>query len=159
MTSSLGRALCLGALFLPLAVLAEGPKVEVLAEVVLASMEGNLVDPPSLAPMQKKLAQRKKYGSLRRLSVQKVVVAQAPSQLRLPNEKVATFQLKELKEGVAKVEVKVPPLSTVYTLGREGSLYQAAGEHQGGDLWLVLSSSQHAQPRRAPARRAQQLKP
>lgn len=128
--------------------LAQEPRVEVMAEVVAAGTQGNVIDPPTLKAMQDKLAPKKRYSTLRRLSLEKVLVGKAVSSVKLPNAKVATLKLVELKEGVAKLEVSVPPLSTVYTLGRQGSLYQAAGAHEGSDLWLVLSAVEKAKPRR-----------
>lgn len=115
---------------------AEDVKVAVTAEVVWASTQGQQVDPPSLSSMKEKLSKKASYTSLRRLSLQKLTL---PVELKLPNQQVATLKLEELKNGVAKVQVSVPPLSTLYTLGREGSLYQAAGKYENGDLWLVLS--------------------
>jgi hypothetical protein len=132
---------------LPAVAMADEPKVEVMAEVVLASTEGNVIDPPSLAAMKEKFAQKAKYTSFKRLSQEKIAVsAKAGASVKLPNQKIATFKLEELKEGSAKVRVSVPPISTLYTVGREGSLYQAAGKHSGGDLWLVLSAVERAKP-------------
>src|SRR5688572_19368169 len=131
------KVLAVVALLLPAAALAQdkGEQVEVMAEVVLASTQGAVIDPPTLAAMKEKFAEKMKYTSFRRLDLQKISVGRASSQLKLPNQKVVTFRLNDLKEGAAKITVEVPPASTALTLGREGSLYQAAGKHLGGDLW------------------------
>jgi hypothetical protein len=145
-------ALAMAAL-LPAAAWAAEPKVELNAEVVFASTSGNTIDPPALMAMKQKLQQKVSYSTLRRLSATKVVVtSSSPLEIKLPNEKVATLKLEKIEQGKARIRVSVPPLVTVYTLGREGSLYQAAGQHQGGDLWLVLSATEAAKPRNAPHR-------
>ena len=118
---------------------AESPtQVSVMVEVVHASKEGSGVDPASLETMKAKLAPKAQYTSLRRLSLEKVTT---PAKLKLPNGKVATITLEDLKDGVARLRVAVPPMSTVYTLGREGTLYQAAGKQGEADLWLLLSAA------------------
>ncbi|MBI3184332.1 MAG: hypothetical protein HYZ28_19535 [Myxococcales bacterium] len=144
----LGRSLALLVALSAVAARAED-KVGVTAEVVLASTSGNVIDPPSLASMKAKFAEKFKYTSFKRLSVQKVVITKGVTELQLPNKKV-TFKLEELKDGIAKVKVNNPPMETVYTLGREGSLYIASGQHGGGDLWLVLSPAEGVRPRRLP---------
>ena len=117
---------------------AEEAKVTVQAEVVYAQENAGAVD-PGLQPMQTALAQKTKYGSLKRLSVQKLELLAKPSPLALPNGKTAEVSLVTLEKGVATVKVKLPPSESTLKLGREGSLYQHAGKYQGGDLWLVLS--------------------
>ena len=76
-------------------------------------------------------------------------------EITLANQKKATLKLEELQGNTAKLRVRIPPLDTTYTLGREGSLYIASGPHGGGDLWLVLSAVESARPRRLPMPRAQ----
>jgi DNA-directed RNA polymerase subunit K/omega len=121
---------------------AEVKTVDVQAELVLASTQGDKIDPPALKAMQEKLAGKIRYTSLTRLELTKVAVTRAPpSTLKLPNAKVVTFTLNEVKEGIAKITVELPPAKTQLTLGREGSVYHPAGKHQGGDLWLVLSAA------------------
>jgi hypothetical protein len=117
---------------------ADDAKVTVQAEVVHAQEKGGAVD-PGLEPMQAALAQKTKYGTLKRLSTQKLEVMAKPSSLALPNAKSAELSLVSLEQGVATVKVKLPPSDSTLKLGREGSLYQHAGKWQGGDLWLVLS--------------------
>lgn len=127
------------ALFFSLALPAQAAeKVEVVAEVVLASTSGNLIDPPSLARMKAEFAQFK-FTSFKRLSQQTVVLSGAPTVLNLPNKKKVTLKLESLKAGVATIGVDSPPLKTSYTLGREGSVYITSGKHAEGDLVLVLS--------------------
>lgn len=117
---------------------AETPQVSIQVEVVQASMKGESVDPSSLEAVKAKLARKARYTSLRRLSLETVTT---PVQLKLPNQKVASISLEELKDGVARLKVIVPPLSTVYVLGQEGTLYQAAGKMGDDDLWLLLSAA------------------
>ena len=117
---------------------AETPQVSIQVEVVQASLKGEGVDPSSLEAVKAKLSKKARYTSLRRLSLETLAT---PVQLKLPNQKVASISLEELKDGVARLKVTVPPLSTVYTLGQEGTLYQAAGEMGDDDLWLLLSAA------------------
>jgi hypothetical protein len=136
--------LLVAAALMPAVALAE-PKVELSAEVVFASTTGNTIEPPTLVAMKQKLQQKVNYTTLKRLSQSKVMVSStSPMEIKLPNQKVATLKLEKIEEGKARIRVSVPPMVTVYTLGREGSLYQAAGQHQGGDLWLVLSAAEAA---------------
>lgn len=116
----------------------ETAKVSVNAEVVVASMKGSQVEPASLADLKTKLAPKAAYTSLKRFSMAKVTL---PAEVKLPNEKLAKLSLEELKEGVAKVRVVISPLSTVYSLGREGSLVLEAGKSGEEDVWLVLSAA------------------
>jgi hypothetical protein len=114
--------------------------VKVKADVVLAKLEAGSFEPDSLRAMQKAFEKKLKYGSLKQLSTQTVSLAAArPVVVPLPNAKKAELSLEALKADVAQLRVKVPPTDTVYTLGKQGSLYVQAGTHEGGDLWLVLS--------------------
>ena len=117
---------------------ADDAKVKVQAEVVHAQEKAGTVD-PGLQPMQAALEQKTKYGTLKRLSVQKVELTRKPLPLALPNGKTAELSLVSLEQGVATVKVKLPPSESTLKLGREGSLYQHAGKWQSGDVWLVLS--------------------
>jgi len=111
----------------------------VQAEVVHALLTGNTIDPPTLKAMQDALGKKVKYGSLKRLSLEKLSVEKKPTTLKLPNGTEATLSLDSIKDDVATVRVKVGPAEATYTTGKKGSLYQQAGAHDGGDLWLVLS--------------------
>jgi hypothetical protein len=114
--------------------------VKVRADVVLAKLEAGSFEPDSLRAMQKAFEKKVKYGSLKQLSTQTVSLAAArPVVVPLPNAKKAELSLEALTADVAQLRVKVPPTDTVYTLGKQGSLYVQAGTHEGGDLWLVLS--------------------
>lgn len=126
------------ALVLSSAALADDAKVTVQAEVVHAQEKAGTVD-PGLADMQAALSQRKKFGTLKRVSTQKVTLTTQTSAVPLPNGKSVDLSLMTLEQGVAIIKVKVPKGETTLKLGREGSLFQQAGEWQGGDLWLVLS--------------------
>lgn len=119
----------------------ESAKVEVTADTVFATEAGNTLEPPSLKVMQDKLSKKVRYGSLKLLTSKKLVLTPAPQALALPNGKDATLSVSELKSDVATLRVKVPPTDTTYKLGRTGSLYLNAGEHLGGELWLVVSPS------------------
>jgi len=73
----------------------------------------------------------------------------------LPNQRSATIRLADIKRGTAFVEVIISQLpsnvvisSTVLTLGREGSLFQHAGDYNGGQLILVISPDEKVKPRR-----------
>jgi len=130
--------LALLALVVSTAALADDAKVAVKAEVVHAQVKAGVVD-PGLEAMQAALAQGKRYGALRRVSTQKVLLEKKPAGLPLPNGTSAEMSLVTLEQGVATIKLKVPKGETTSKLGRDGSLYQQAGEWQGGDLWLVLS--------------------
>lgn len=129
------------ALLVSSAALAEDAKVTVNADVVFAELKAGVVE-AGLAGMQHALAQGpqgKKYGTLKKVSSQKVPLEAKPAVVALPNGKTAELSLQSLEKGVATVKVKVPKGEATLKLGREGSLYQQAGPHEGGDLWLVLS--------------------
>jgi hypothetical protein len=117
---------------------ADDKKVPVQAEVVVASTQAGAVD-PALAPMQLTLATRVKYRSMHKVSSVRLELSAAPSSVALPNQKVAEVTLLGVKDNVAQLRLKVPPLDATYSLGKEKSLYVQAGPHAGGDLWLVLS--------------------
>jgi hypothetical protein len=117
---------------------ADEPKVKVQAEVVQAQEKAGAID-PGLQAMQAALEQKTKYGTLKRLSVQKLELTSKPNRVALPNGKTAELSLVTLDQGVATVKVKLPPSESTLKLGREGSLYQHAGKWQSGDVWLVLS--------------------
>lgn len=117
---------------------ADDKKVPVQAEVVFASTQPGSVD-PTLAPMQTTLGARVKYLTLKKLSSHKLELSAAGSPLELPNKKQAVLTLVALKENVAQLHVKVPPLDATYSLGKEKSLFVQAGAMDGGELWLVLS--------------------
>jgi hypothetical protein len=136
------RALaCAAALALPATALAEGSKVEVMADVVLSSNQGNKVDPPSLEEMKQTFAAKNiKFSSWQSLSQRKLTLEQKKAvEVPLPNGKKAQVTLEQIKEDVAHLRVAVPPASTELQLGREGKLYVDGGQHQGGQLWLVIS--------------------
>jgi hypothetical protein len=111
----------------------------VQTEVVVAHVQGNTIDPPTLKAMQDALGKKVRYGSLKRLSNEKVELVNKPKLIKLPNEKEAALSVESIANDVAILRVKVPPADATYKLGRQGSLYVQAGAHQGGDLWLVLS--------------------
>jgi hypothetical protein len=119
--------------------LADEPKVAVQTEIVHAQEKAGTID-PGLQEMQAKLAEGKKYGTLKRLSTQKLTLQTLPATVPLPNGKQAELSVVTLVEGVATIKIKVPGLGeSTSKLGRDRSLYQGAGKLEGGDLWLVLS--------------------
>ena len=133
------RAATVGLLtLLAVPVWADEPKVTVQAEVVHAQEKAGAID-PGLESMQTALSQKTKYGTLKRLSTQKLELGAKVTSVALPNAKTAELSLSSLEKGVATVKVKLAPSESTLKLGREGSLYQHAGKWQGGDLWLVLS--------------------
>lgn len=119
----------------------EGPEVKVKVETVLAKGEGQTID-PGLEPMARafKLGQLP-YTSFKRLDSTNIQIRKGePALIQLPNKRTATMTLKELKEGTAKLGMKVADLTEAeVTLGKEGSVYQIGGAHQGGMIVLVLS--------------------
>jgi hypothetical protein len=119
--------------------LADDAKVSVNVEVVLASLKGNTIDPPTLKAMQDAMAKKVKYGSLKRQSMEKLELDAKGHSMKLPNGVEATLALESLKEDVATLKVKVPPADATYRLGKKGSLYVQAGKQGEDDLWLVLS--------------------
>lgn len=109
------------------------------ADVVLAEVAGNTVDPPSLKHMQDALGKKVHYGTLKRLSTEKLELTAKAHALKLPNGKEVSLSVESLKDDVATLRVRVPPSDTTYKLGHTGSLYVQAGAHQSGELWLVLA--------------------
>jgi hypothetical protein len=137
-------ALALVGLFLaPPAARAEEQKLKVQVEVVLVSSKSTEVDPPELQKM-KETFQRQNFNftSFKRLSQQSLEVSSKdPTEVRLPNGVNASLRLLRMQGDTATLRVEVPQLSAVdVELGREGSVYQRAGKHVGGELILVLSS-------------------
>jgi len=137
-------ALALVGLFLaPPAARAEEQKLKVQVEVVLVSSKSTEVDPPELQKM-KETFQRQNFNftSFKRLSQQSLEVSsKEPTEVRLPNGVNASLRLLRMQGDTATLRVEVPQLSAVdVELGREGSVYQRAGKHVGGELILVLSS-------------------
>ncbi|WP_224368950.1 hypothetical protein [Hyalangium versicolor] len=141
-TLALLALLSLGVTLSPLAAQAQEQKVQIQAQVVLASNKGDTVDPPELAQMKETFRKQNfSFTSFKRLSLDTLDVgAQKPTEVRLPNGVNASLQLLALKDGIATVRVVIPNLSSVdVELGRQGSVYQKAGKHVGGELVLVLS--------------------
>ncbi len=123
----------------PGAAFAADPVVHVQADVVLASEQGNTLDPPALKAMQDALGKKVHYGTLKRLSTERLELSTKAQALKLPNAKEATVSVERIKDDVATLRVRLPPGDTTYKLGHSGSLYVQAGAHQDGELWLVLS--------------------
>ena len=141
-TTAVLMLLSLGLMLSPLAAHAQEQKVKVQVEVVLASNKGDAVDPPELAQMKEKFRKQNfSFTSFKRLSLETVEVSsKEATEVRLPNGVNATLRLLALKEGIATVRVDIPRLSAMdVELGRQGSVYQKAGKHVGGELILVLS--------------------
>ncbi|MBX5481263.1 MAG: hypothetical protein IRZ16_05350 [Myxococcaceae bacterium] len=134
---------------------AEEPTVEVNAEVVLASNEGNTIDPPQLAKLKRELEEAgARFTSLKRLSEEQVAVKKShPASVKLPDGRSAALSLKEIKDGVATIDVQVPrksgpPLTATYTASKHGSLTLPAGPFGKGTLVIKLSPPEHSRPRR-----------
>ena len=128
------------ALLISTVALADEPKVTVQTEVVQASEKQGTID-PGLKEMQAALAQGKKYGTLKRISTQKLTLETRPSMVPLPSGKSVELSVVTLVEGVATIRVKipVPPSETTLKLGKVGSLYQYAARLPDADVWVVLS--------------------
>lgn len=134
--------LALGLLLAPLVASAQEEKVKVQVEVVLASSKGTAVEPAELSKMKETFQKQNfNFTSFKRLSLETLEVgSKQPTEVRLPNGVNATLRLLALKEGIATVRVDIPRLSAMdVELGRQGSVYQKAGRHVGGELILVLS--------------------
>jgi hypothetical protein len=100
------------------------------------------VEPEELSKMKETFQKQNfNFTSFKRLSQETVEVGSKQStEVRLPNGVNATLRLLALKEGIATVRVDIPRLSAMdVELGRQGSVYQKAGRHVGGELILVLS--------------------
>jgi hypothetical protein len=131
-----------GLLLAPWVASAQDEKVKVKVEVVLASSKGTAVEPEELSKMKETFQKQNfNFTSFKRLSQETVEVGSKQStEVRLPNGVNATLRLLALKEGIATVRVDIPRLSAMdVELGRQGSVYQKAGRHVGGELILVLS--------------------
>lgn len=127
---------------LPVAARAQDEKVQVRAEVVLASKKGSEVEPPELAKMKEQFQKQNfNFTSFKRLSLQVLeVTAAKPTELKLPSGSNASLQLLSMKDGIATVRVAIPRQPTLdLELGRQGAVYQKAGKYVGGELILVLS--------------------
>jgi hypothetical protein len=157
-TAVLGAAILLGTLLKPSPALADDPVVQVRTEVVLASNQGSTVDPPELEKMKKQFSQKGfAFTSYHRLSSERIAIHKSkPAEITLPNQRAAKIRLDNIKHGTASVEVTLSQLpdnvlisSTLLTLGREGSLFQHAGDYNGGQLILVISPAHSAKPRKA----------
>jgi hypothetical protein len=133
---------------LPAGARADEAKVDVVAEVVHASPQGNAVDPPQLEKMKNELAGKGlRFGSLKRLSQNKLAVhAKKPQEIGLPDGRKATLTLMQIKDDAATVKVTVaqrnkpqPLLEATYRLARDKSTYIHCGAYKDGELFLVLS--------------------
>jgi len=153
----LGAAILFVTFWVPGLALADDPVVQVRTQVVLASNQGSTIDPPDLDGMKKQFSQKGfAFTSYQRLSGDKIAIHKSkPAEITLPNQRSATIRLAEIKRGTAFVEVIISQLpsnvvisSTVLTLGREGSLFQHAGDYNGGQLILVISPDEKVKPRR-----------
>lgn len=132
----------LGLFLLPVSARAEDQKLKVQVEVVLVSQKGTEVDPPELQKMKETFQKQSfNFTSFKRLSQQTLELGnKEPTEVKLPNGVNASLRLLRMQGDTATLRVEVPQLSAVdVELGREGSVYQRAGKHVGGELILVLS--------------------
>ncbi|HYX92568.1 MAG TPA: hypothetical protein VE782_13480 [Myxococcaceae bacterium] len=141
-------ALAFASIAWPAVALADEPKVEILAEVVHASQQGNVIDPPQLVKMKDDLAQKGlRFTSLRRLSQKKAIVRRdRAEEVGLPDGRNASLRLAQLKDDAATVKVTVPQqhsprplLEATYRLARQKSTFIHCGPYNNGELFLVLS--------------------
>jgi len=122
---------------------AQEEKVELKADLVLVSNQGQTVD-AGLEGMRDAFARKHlNFTSFKRLSSEAVRLdAKKSRDIRLPNGKNASLKLLKLEKGEATVEVIVNKVvNTQYTLGREGSVFVNTGRVQDGEMFLVLSPS------------------
>ena len=89
---------------------AQNQKVQVQAEVVLASNKGSEVEPPELAKMKEQFQKQNfNFTSFKRLSLQVLEVsAKKPTELKLPNGTNASLAAVGHKDGIATVRVDIP---------------------------------------------------
>lgn len=154
---AVGAALFLVLLGTSRQAIAANPSVQISTELILASNRDSTVDPPELVSMKDQFSQKGfAFTSFRRLSSEKLTLHKGKAvEVKLPNQRIAAIRLNEVKRGTAYVEVILSQLpsnvvisSTVLTLGREGSLFQHAGDYDGGQLILVISPGDAVRPRR-----------
>lgn len=120
---------------------AEEDKVELRADLVLVSNQGNSTD-PGLEPLKDMFAREHfNFTSYKRLSSESLRLdGRKPRDVKLPSGQTATLKLLKVSKGAATVEVSVGKVvSAVYTLGREGSVLVNAGHRDDGEIFLVLS--------------------
>ena len=116
--------------------------VAVRVDVVLASNQGDVVDPPELEKMKASFQKQAfAFTSFRRLQSETLQLAPGkPGEVRLPNGGRASLTLVKLEGNTATVRVdQEGALAVDVRLGREGHVYQHAGDHGGGKLVLALS--------------------
>lgn len=137
LTAAIAAALALA----PGVARAAEPQVEVNAEVIHLSNEGNEIVPPSLSEMKKKFDEKGLvFSSYRQLTTSKLVLElNKAQQVKLPTAKSVPVKLVELKDGAAKIAVEVKGTTTTLSLGREGSANWNVGGYKGGQLVLVIS--------------------
>jgi hypothetical protein len=132
-------AFVFGCALLPAASKADEAKVDILAEVVHASSQGNTVDPPQLEKMKNELAQKGlRFTSLKRLSQKSVALHTGkPGEVGLPDGRNATLALTQLKDDAATVKVTVaqrnkpqPLLEATYRLARDKSTFIHCGAYK-----------------------------
>jgi hypothetical protein len=142
-----GAALMAAALLTSGLASAEDAKVQLNADVVLMSNQGNTVD-PALASMKDTFSKEGLlFSSYKRLSSQRVVLtSKKPTEVSLPNQQKAVLKLEGVKHGAATVAVNIGAVNTTYTVGRAGSVFINFG-HQDGELVLVLSPVAASHPR------------
>ena len=150
--SVVGAALVTCAWVLPAPARAEDPKVDLRAEVILASNQGTAIEPASLSSVKDEFASAGiVFTSYKQLSAEKLSLdKQHPAEVKLPNGKTASLKLEDLKDGKATVKVRGLGAEVVIQLGREGSVFQRVGAHQGGQLILMLTPGRGPKPRSAP---------
>lgn len=134
---------------------AEEGKVDVRTEVVLASNESDVVDPPRLSKLQAELSKMGvRFSSFKRLSESNVTLTSSKAaEVKLPDGRAASLKLVELKSGVATVNVVVPSrtagktlMDAKYQVGRSPVTIGPI-DHERGKLILILSPPSEAKPR------------
>lgn len=116
--------------------------VAVRVDVVLASNQGDVVDPPELEKMKASFKKQAfAFTSFKRLQSETLQLgAGKAGEVRLPNGGRASLTLVKLEGNTATVRVdQEGALAVDVRLGREGHVYQHAGDHGGGKLVLALS--------------------
>lgn len=138
---ALAAVLCGGLVAAPARAAGDEGKVQITADVVLVSNQGNSVE-PGLESMKERFAREHfNFTSYKKLSSETVWLdMRKPREIKLPSGKAAELKLLKPQAGATTVEVTVANVvKTIYTLGREGSVFVNTGHLQDGEVFLVLS--------------------
>lgn len=140
MHGRLGLAVVVTAALWSASAWAAADTVDVVANLVVASNQGNTLQPPSLAKMRAEFAKKGlKFTSYRLLSTRTVKVTRTGvAELPLPNTSVAKLRLLDLKQDKATISIELNKIESKIQLGKEGSVFVHGGKHENGELIVAL---------------------